>query len=133
MSDITTIGFDLAKHVFQVYGVGGNGATVLRKQLRRGQVLAFFRGLPCCLVGMEASAPAHYWARELRALGHEVRLGQRCEVAGVIAAASPIRFSHIADDRLLSVIYMHMLDADKLLTATTHAAENFHLHCISLH
>src|SRR5262245_36186755 len=69
-----TIGLDLAKHVFQVHGVDAEGATVLRKQLRRVQVVAFFSRLPPCLVGLEACATAHYWARELRALGHEVRL-----------------------------------------------------------
>jgi transposase len=74
MSEITTIGLDLAKHVFQVHGVDADGALVLRKQLRRGQVLAFFSRLPSCVVGMEACATAHYWARELQALGHEVRL-----------------------------------------------------------
>src|SRR5262249_10546151 len=68
------IGLDLAKHVFQVHGVDAEGATVLRKQLRRAQVLAFFSRLPPCLVGLEACATAHYWGRELRALGHEVRL-----------------------------------------------------------
>jgi len=68
------MGLDLAKHVFQVHGVDAEGATVLRKQLRRAQVLAFFSRLPPCLVGLEACATAHYWARELRALGHEVRL-----------------------------------------------------------
>ncbi len=74
MSEITTIGLDLAKHVFQVHGVDAEGATVLRKRLRRGQLLAFFSRLPRCVVGLEACATAHYWARELRALGHEVRL-----------------------------------------------------------
>ena len=74
MSGLTTIGLDLAKHVFQVHGVDAEGATVLRKQLRRGQVLAFFSRLRRCVVGMEACGTAHYWARELRALGHEVRL-----------------------------------------------------------
>ena len=74
MNEITTVGLDLAKHVFQVHGVDAEGTTVLRKQLRRGQVLVFFSRLPRCLVGMEACATAHYWARELRALGHEVRL-----------------------------------------------------------
>ena len=72
--DITTIGFDLAKTVFQVHGADGEGRAVLRRKLRRGKVLAFFAGLPSCLVGMEACAGAHYWARELQALGHEVRL-----------------------------------------------------------
>jgi transposase len=74
MSEVTTIGLDLAKHVFQVHGVDASGATVLRKQLRRGQVVAFFAALPRCVVGLEACATAHYWARELQAVGHEVRL-----------------------------------------------------------
>jgi transposase len=74
MGEVTTIGLDLAKHVFQVHGVDAEGATVLRKQLRRAQVLEFFSRLPRCMVGMEACATAHYWARELRALGHGVRL-----------------------------------------------------------
>jgi transposase len=74
MGEITTIGVDLAKHVFQVHGVDSDGVAVLRKQLRRSQVLSFFSRLPRCVVGMEACATAHYWARELDALGHEVRL-----------------------------------------------------------
>src|SRR3954449_4559912 len=74
MGEVTMIGLDLAKHVFQVHGVDAEGTTVLRKQLRRAQVLAFFSRLPRCLIGVEACATAHYWARELRALGHEVRL-----------------------------------------------------------
>ena len=74
MGEITTIGFDLAKNVFQIHGIDAEGSTVLRKQLRRAQVLAFFSKLPRCVVGMEACATAHHWARELRALGHEVRL-----------------------------------------------------------
>jgi transposase len=74
MNEITTIGLDLAKHVFQVHGVDANGTIVLRKRLRRAQVLAFFSRLPRCLIGLEACTTAHYWARELRALGHEVRL-----------------------------------------------------------
>ena len=74
MSEITTIGLDLAKHVFQVHGIDAEGATVLRRRLRRGQVLAFFSRLPRCVVRLEACATAHYWARELGALGHEVRL-----------------------------------------------------------
>src|SRR6201989_2120720 len=74
MSEITTIGLDLAKHVFQVHGIDAQGTTVVRKRLRRGQVLAFFSRIPRCVVGLEACATAHYWARELGALGHEVRL-----------------------------------------------------------
>src|SRR5437764_9389484 len=71
---ITTIGLDIAKNVFQVHGIDVAEKVVLRKQLRRGQVLKFFASLPPCLVGMEACATAQYWARELTKLGHEVRL-----------------------------------------------------------
>ena len=71
---ITTIGLDIAKNVFQVHGIDSNEKVVVRKQLRRSQILAFFKALPPCLVGMEACATAHYWARELTKLGHRVRL-----------------------------------------------------------
>ena len=74
MSEIRTIGLDLAKNIFQVHGVDEVGAVVVRKQLRRDQVMKFFAALPPCLVGLEACATAHYWARELKALGHEARL-----------------------------------------------------------
>ncbi len=72
--DITTIGFDIAKGVFQVHGVDGAGEVVLRRRLSRSQVLALFERLPPCLVGMEACGSAHHWARAVSALGHEVRL-----------------------------------------------------------
>jgi transposase len=71
---ITTIGLDIAKNVFQVHGIDAAEKVIVRKQLRRGQVTKFFAALPPCLVGMEACATAHYWARELTKLGHEVRL-----------------------------------------------------------
>jgi transposase len=71
---ITTIGLDIAKNVFAVHGIDAAEKVVVRKQLRRGPVLAFFKALPPCLVGMEACATAHYWAREFTKLGHEVRL-----------------------------------------------------------
>ena len=71
---ITTIGLDIAKNVFQVHGIDAAEKVVVRKQLRRSQVLAFFSRLPRCVVGLEACATSHYWARELGALGHEVRL-----------------------------------------------------------
>lgn len=70
----TTIGLDLAKHVFQAHGVAEGGEVALRRQVRRSELLRFFRALPPCLVGMEACASAHYWAREISALGHTVRL-----------------------------------------------------------
>lgn len=71
---ITTIGLDLAKSVFQVHGIGENGATVLVKKLHRKQMLPFFSKLPPCLIGVEACGKAHHWARTLSAMGHEVRL-----------------------------------------------------------
>ena len=71
---ITTIGLDIAKNVFQIHGIDAAEKVVVRKQLRRGQVMKFFAALSPCLVGMEACATAHYWARELSKLGHEVRL-----------------------------------------------------------
>jgi transposase len=74
MEQITTIGLDLAKNIFQIHGVDAAGNVLLRKQLRRGDVLRFFGGLSPCLVGMEACATAHHWARELAKLGHTVRL-----------------------------------------------------------
>ncbi len=74
MNEVSTIGLDIAKSVFQVHGVDASGETVLRRQLRRGRVLAFFKKLPPCLVGMEACATSHYWAREIAALGHDVRM-----------------------------------------------------------
>ena len=71
---ITTVGLDLAKNVFQVHGVNEHGKVVLRKQLRRDQVAAFFANLPACLVGMEACSSAHHWARKLESMGHTARL-----------------------------------------------------------
>lgn len=70
----TTIGLDLAKHIFQVDGVDAAGKVIIRKKLRRSELKAFFEKLPPCLVGMEACGTAHYWGRELAALGHDVRL-----------------------------------------------------------
>lgn len=72
--DITQIGIDLAKQVFQIHGIDCSGKVVERKQLRRSQLLNYFRKLSPCLIGMEACGSSHYWARELGKLGHEVRL-----------------------------------------------------------
>lgn len=74
MQQVTTIGLDIAKSVFQVHGIDASGEVVVRRQLRRRQLLPFFRKLPRCLVGIEACATAHHWAREIAKLGHEVRL-----------------------------------------------------------
>jgi len=74
---ITTIGLDIAKRVFQAHGVDETGKAVLRQKLQRLDVLAFFKGLSPCLVGIEACGTAHHWAREITALGHQVRLMPR--------------------------------------------------------
>src|SRR3984893_8883490 len=74
MQTITTIGLDIAKSVFQVHGIDAEGNVLIRRQLKRRYVLAFFQKLPPCLVGIEACASSHHWSRELKALGHNVRL-----------------------------------------------------------
>src|SRR6202051_3717152 len=74
MQTITTIGLDIANSVFQAHGVDAGGQVVIRRQVKRRYVLAFFQKLPPCLVGIEACATSHHWSRELKALGHAVRL-----------------------------------------------------------
>ncbi len=74
MNEVITIGVDIAKSVFQIHGVDAAGEAVIRRQLRRRQVVPFFRKLAPCLIGMEACATSHHWAREITKLGHEVRL-----------------------------------------------------------
>lgn len=74
MEKITTIGLDIAKSVFQVHGVDAGGEVIVRKRLSRARVIPFFAKLPRCLVGIEACSTSHHWARELIALGHDVRL-----------------------------------------------------------
>ena len=87
---ITTIGIDIAKNVFQVHGVDEQGLVVLTKQLRRGQVLAFFKKVPPCLVGMEACATAHHWARELTQLVSRFSIGDQ-----EFMLRSRLRASHV--------------------------------------
>ena len=72
--EIRTVGLDLAKNVFQVHAIGDTGEVIVRRSLRRAQVIPFFSKLPPCLIGIEACATSHHWARELVGLGHEVRL-----------------------------------------------------------
>ena len=74
MQTITTIGLDIAKSVFQVHGIDAEGKVVIRRQLKRRYVLAFLQKLAPCLVGIEACASSHHWSRELKGLGHTVRL-----------------------------------------------------------
>src|ERR1044072_3855831 len=74
MQSISAIGLDIAKSVFQMHGVCALGQVVVRRQLKRRNVLAFFQKLPPCLVGIEACASSHHWSRELQALGHTAKL-----------------------------------------------------------
>ena len=74
LSSVTTVGLDLAKHVFQVHCVDASGCVVVAKAIRRNKLLEFFASLPPCLVGLEASGSAHHWARELIKLGHDARM-----------------------------------------------------------
>jgi transposase len=74
MNQVSTVGLDLAKHIFQLHGADSAGAVVFRKKLRRGQLLAFLATLPACTVALEACGSAHDWGREITKLGHTVRL-----------------------------------------------------------
>jgi transposase len=74
MGEVSTIGLDIAKSVFQVHGVDADGAVIIRKRVTRAKLLDFFAALPSCLIGIEACPSAHHWSRELQALGHAVRL-----------------------------------------------------------
>jgi hypothetical protein len=74
MGEVSTIGLDIAKSVFQVHGVDADGAVIIRKRITRAKLLEFFGALPACLVGIEACPTAHYWSRRLQGLGHTVRL-----------------------------------------------------------
>ncbi len=88
---ITMIGLDLAKSIFQVHGVDASGAVVVRKALRRSQVISFFAKTARCLVGIEACGTSHHWARELIALGHNVKLMPPAYVKPYVSAAKPMR------------------------------------------
>ena len=71
---VTRVGIELAKEMFQVHGVDGGDKTVVRRRLRRGEMIAYFKKLPPCLIGMEACASSHHWARILSEQGHTVKL-----------------------------------------------------------
>ncbi len=74
MSEVTTIGLDIAKNAFHAHGANAVGRQLFSRRIARGKVLEFFAGLPRCLVALEACGGAHHWARELTRIGHEVRL-----------------------------------------------------------
>lgn len=123
MHQISTIGIDLAKNVFQVHGIDSVGKPVLRRQLRRSQVLAFFERLPRCLVGMEACAGAHHWGRQLQEMGHQVRLmppsyvkpyvkrgkTDAADAAAICEAVTrpSMRFVAVKDEEASAVLVMH--------------------------
>lgn len=89
MSELTIVGIDLAKSVFQIHGVDENGKVLVRRQLRRGQLLAFFEERPRCLIGMEACAGAHDWGRRLQEMGHDVRLMPPSYVNSALTKSRP--------------------------------------------
>jgi hypothetical protein len=88
MQAVKTIGLDIAKSVFQVHGVDAQGEVLIRRQLKRHYVLTFFQKLPSCLVGIEACASSHHWSRELKALGHTVRLMHKADASTARAFVS---------------------------------------------
>lgn len=89
--EVVTAGLDPAKNVFQVHAIGADGAVLIRRKLRRTEVIRFFAELPRCLVGMEACASAHHWARELMAIGHEVRLMPPAYVKPYVKRGKPMQ------------------------------------------
>jgi transposase len=136
---ITTIGLD-PKNVFQVHGIDGEEKVVVRKQLRRGQVMRFFQELSRCLVGLEACATAYYWARELTKLGHEVRLMPARDVKAYVkrskndaadaeAICEAVRRPTMRFVRVKSVEQQGAVDAassTRSFDAPTHAADQCH-------
>ena len=119
---ITVIGLDLAKSVFQVHGINAEGEVVVRRKLSRSRVLAYFNRLEPCLVGMEACATAHYWGRELRALGHDVKLMPPQFVKPYLKSQSEVR------KRLIQWINRSpndMRDAEAICEAVTRPTMRF--------
>jgi transposase len=141
---ITTIGLDLAKHVFQLHGIDADGHVVLRRRLRRAEVIAFFSSLPPCLVGMEACSTAHHWARELSALGHDVRLmpptyvkpyvkrgkNDTADAEAICEAVTrpTMRFVPIKSAEQQSVLVLHRT-RDLLIRQRTMLANSLRAHC----
>src|SRR5664280_265749 len=109
MHTITTIGLDIAKSVFQVHGIDAQGQVVTRRQLKRRYVLTFFQKLAPCLVGIEACASSHHWSRELKALGHTVRLmpDEKAPSSGAFLPASLMYFCSGEPMHFLSGVDMH--------------------------
>ena len=141
---ITTIGLDLAKHVFQLHGVDQEGQVVLRRRLRRAEIVRFFSSLPPCLVGIEACSTAHHWARELTGLGHEVRLmpptyvkpyvkrgkNDAADAEAICEAVTrpTMRFVPIKSAEQQGVLVMHRA-RDLLIRQRTMLANSLRAHC----
>ena len=127
MQNVVTVGLDIAKNIFQAHGVDSEGRIVFRKRLTRAKVVEFFAGLPKCLVGIEACATAHHWARTLQAQGHTVKLmppayvkpyvkSQKNDAADAEAICEAVtrpnmRFAEIKSVEQQSVLAMHRLRA----------------------
>src|SRR3954465_2351216 len=123
MSEVSTIGLDIAKSVFQVHGVDAGGEVVVRRRIGRAKVLEFFADLPPCVVGMEACATAHHWTRELKKLGHDTRLmpptyvkaylkrgkNDAADAAAICEAVTrpSMRFVPIKNEEQQAVLVMH--------------------------
>lgn len=128
MNEVSTIGVDLAKSVFQLHGVDAEGRPVLCRQLRRSQMLEVFQNLPDCLVGMEACASSHYWARELTKLGHEVRLMQPSYVKGYVKRGKTDKADAEAICEAVSrpsMRFVPVKSADRQALLMTHKAREF--------
>lgn len=139
-----TIGLDLAKQVFQVHGVDQEGTVTVRRRLRRAEVVRFFSSLPPCLVGMEACSTAHHWARELSALGHEVRLmpptyvkpyvkrgkNDAADAEAICEAVTrpTMRFVPVKNTEQQSVLVLHRT-RDLLIRQRTMLANSLRAHC----
>lgn len=126
MQTVVTVGLDIAKNVFQAHGVDAEGGDIFRKRLTRAKVTEFFASLPSCLVGIEACASAHHWARELRALRHTVKLmppayvkpyvksqkNDAADAEAICEATRPnMRFAEVKSVEQQSVLAMHRLRA----------------------
>jgi transposase len=141
---ITTIGLDLAKHVFQVHGIAADGRVVIRRRLRRAEVINFFSSIAPCMIGMEACSTAHHWARELMMLGHEVRLMPPTYVKPYVkrgkndasdaeaiceAVTRPtMRFVPVKSAEQQSVLVLHRT-RDLLIRQRTMLANSLRAHC----
>src|SRR5262245_53961120 len=111
---ISTIGLDIAKNVFQVHGIDAAEKVVVRKRLRRRQVLEFFKALPPCLIGMQACATAHYWARELAKLGHRPRLMPAKDVKAYVKRIPKWTSAQLQDFHSRCLTYWWMLHDSSL-------------------